>query len=178
MTPTGRPVGAAGGTAGGLGPAAGAAGRTAGRPAAAAAGPGAERRSGAAVASHPAVADGGWGAATVRGREDLPHGLAAELAGWAWRLDAACGGLPSSMFFSPEGERGAARRRRERTAKAVCGTCVVREHCAAYALAYKERYGVWGGLSEHEREAIWYRRARDHASRQHESTNRQGGKAP
>lgn len=25
---------------------------------------------------------------------------------WAWRLEAACRGLPSSVFFSPDGERG------------------------------------------------------------------------
>jgi WhiB family transcriptional regulator, redox-sensing transcriptional regulator len=85
-----------------------------------------------------------------------------ELATWAWRLEAACGGLPSSVFYSPDGERGAARRRRERAAKAICAGCRVREQCAAYALAYRERYGVWGGLSEHERAMIW---------------DRQGGKA-
>ena len=167
--------------------AAGTAGRGAGatsRRAAGTAGPGAgggdepaARRPGGAAGPHPTLAEGGRGAATSPGRQDLPTGLAAELAGWTWRLEAACGGLPSSMFFSPEGERGAVRRRRERAAKAVCGGCVVREHCAAYALAYKERYGVWGGLSEHEREAIWYRRAREPAPRQRESTNRQGGKA-
>jgi WhiB family redox-sensing transcriptional regulator len=104
------------------------------------------------------------------GRPGLDPALAAELASWTWRLHAACGGLPSSMFFSPDGERGATRRRRERAAKAVCGGCAVRERCAAYALAYKERYGVWGGLSEHEREAIWYRQARESTKRRHEST--------
>jgi WhiB family redox-sensing transcriptional regulator len=81
----------------------------------------------------------------------------AELATWAWRLEAACGGLPSSVFYSPDGERGAARRRRERAAKAICAGCRVREPCAAYALAHGERYGVWGGLSEHERAMIWDR---------------------
>jgi hypothetical protein len=30
---------------------------------------------------------------------------------------------------------------------------VVRQ-CAAYAIRYGERYGVWGGLSEREREAL------------------------
>jgi WhiB family redox-sensing transcriptional regulator len=83
--------------------------------------------------------------------------LDAGLATWAWRLDGACGGLPSSVFFSPDGERGAARRRRERAAKAVCAGCRVRERCADYALAQHERYGVWGGLSEHERAVIWDR---------------------
>jgi WhiB family redox-sensing transcriptional regulator len=86
----------------------------------------------------------------------------AELRDWAWRLDAACGGMPSSVFYSPEGERGMARRRRERAAKVICAGCRVREQCAAYALAFHERYGVWGGLSEHERELLW---------------NRQGGRA-
>jgi WhiB family transcriptional regulator, redox-sensing transcriptional regulator len=76
---------------------------------------------------------------------------------WGWRLEAACGGLPSSMFFSPDGERGAARRRRERAAKQVCAGCRVRRRCAEYALAHRERYGVWGGLSEHERAIIWDR---------------------
>lgn len=76
---------------------------------------------------------------------------------WAWRLEAACGGLPSSVFFSPEGERGAARRRRERAAKQVCAGCRVRQRCAEYALAHRERYGVWGGLSENERAMIWER---------------------
>jgi WhiB family transcriptional regulator, redox-sensing transcriptional regulator len=76
---------------------------------------------------------------------------------WAWRLEASCRGLPSSVFFSPDGERGAARRRRERTAKQVCAGCRVRERCADYALAHHERYGVWGGLSENERAMIWDR---------------------
>jgi WhiB family transcriptional regulator, redox-sensing transcriptional regulator len=76
---------------------------------------------------------------------------------WAWRLEAACGGLPSSVFFSPDGERGAARRRRERAAKQVCAGCRVRQRCADYALAHRERYGVWGGLSENERAMIWER---------------------
>jgi WhiB family transcriptional regulator, redox-sensing transcriptional regulator len=87
----------------------------------------------------------------------LRGGMLEEPGLWAWRLEAACGGLPSSVFFSPEGERGAARRRRERAAKAICASCGVREQCADYALAHRERYGVWGGLSEHERAMIWDR---------------------
>jgi WhiB family transcriptional regulator, redox-sensing transcriptional regulator len=31
----------------------------------------------------------------------------------------------------------------------------VREECAAYAISTREPHGVWGGLSEHERERIW-----------------------
>src|SRR6266536_2785753 len=47
----------------------------------------------------------------VRAPRSIAGGLAEEPGFWAWRLEAACGGLPSSVFFSPDGERGAARRR-------------------------------------------------------------------
>lgn len=104
------------------------------------------------------MSPGGGAQAVSQGRPGaVTAPLDAELATWAWRLDGACGGLPSSVFFSPDGERGAARRRRERAAKAVCAGCRVREQCAGYALAQHERYGVWGGLSEHERALIWDR---------------------
>jgi WhiB family redox-sensing transcriptional regulator len=93
----------------------------------------------------------------VRAPRSIAGRLAEEPGFWAWRLEAACGGLPSSVFFSPDGERGAARRRRERAAKLVCAGCRVRERCADYALSHRERYGVWGGLSEHERAMIWDR---------------------
>jgi WhiB family redox-sensing transcriptional regulator len=74
---------------------------------------------------------------------------------WSWRLWAACRQSDGELFFSPDGERGSAKRRRERAAKAICNACPVREDCASYAIRNRERYGVWGGLSEHERELIW-----------------------
>ena len=74
---------------------------------------------------------------------------------WSWRERARCRGLDGALFFSPEGERGRARRERERAAKELCAACAVREACAAYAIANREPFGVWGGLSESEREAIW-----------------------
>jgi hypothetical protein len=57
------------------------------------------------------------------------------------------------LFYSPEGERGSRKRRRESSAKAICATCEVAEICAAYALAWREPYGTWGGMSEADREA-------------------------
>ena len=36
-------------------------------------------------------------------------------------------------------------------AKAVCATCPVRQSCLEYALANRERDGVWGGATERER---------------------------
>src|SRR4029079_12297696 len=73
---------------------------------------------------------------------------------WDWQLLAACRGVDSSPFFHPEGERGAARSAREMSAKEVCMRCPVRAECATHALAVREPYGVWGGLTEDEREAM------------------------
>ncbi|WP_062207394.1 WhiB family transcriptional regulator [Streptomyces sp. NBRC 109706] len=73
---------------------------------------------------------------------------------WDWQLMAACRGVDSSLFFHPEGERGAARSAREEAAKEVCARCPVRTECAAHALSVREPYGVWGGLTEDEREEL------------------------
>lgn len=73
---------------------------------------------------------------------------------WDWQLVAACRGVDSSLFFHPEGERGAARSAREASAKEVCMRCPVRAECATHALAVREPYGVWGGLTEDDREAM------------------------
>ena len=72
---------------------------------------------------------------------------------WEWQLYSACRGR-SDLFFHPEGERGPTRSNREAAAKAVCAGCPVLQMCREAALAAREPYGVWGGLSEHEREAI------------------------
>ena len=74
---------------------------------------------------------------------------------WSWRLHAACRGVDTDLFYSPEGERGLARASRERAAKAICATCPVEAACAAYALQHQERYGVWGELTESERVVQW-----------------------
>ena len=73
---------------------------------------------------------------------------------WDWQLHGACRGEDPSVFFHPEGERGSARVRREMAAKAICARCPVLDACAAHALAVREPYGVWGGMSEDDREEI------------------------
>lgn len=72
---------------------------------------------------------------------------------WSWQVWGACRTAGPSLFYSPEGERGSRKRRRESSAKAICATCEVAEICAAYALAWREPYGTWGGLSESDRDA-------------------------
>ena len=73
---------------------------------------------------------------------------------WDWQLRGSCRTVDPNLFFHPEGERGASRAARDRSAKQVCLSCPVRPQCAAHALAVREPYGVWGGMSEDDREAI------------------------
>jgi WhiB family redox-sensing transcriptional regulator len=79
---------------------------------------------------------------------------------WDWQIHAACRGMDSMMFFHPEGERGPARSGRDARAKLICAGCPVLERCRAHALAVEEPYGVWGGLSEAERDVILRNRRR------------------
>lgn len=73
---------------------------------------------------------------------------------WEWQYEGACRTSDPSIFFHPEGERGPSRERRDHTAKAICATCPVRKPCAQHALSVREPYGVWGGLTEDERDQI------------------------
>ncbi|WP_275942329.1 WhiB family transcriptional regulator [Streptomyces spiramenti] len=94
---------------------------------------------------------------------------------WDWQLLAACRGVDSSLFFHPEGERGAARSAREASAKEVCMRCPVRAECAAHALTVREPYGVWGGLTEDEREELLGRARRGIANRDGAPVHREDG---
>ena len=73
---------------------------------------------------------------------------------WDWQLEGSCRRVGPDVFFHPEGERGTKRRIRAGAAKEVCFGCPVIEACRSHALAVREPYGVWGGLSEDERRAI------------------------
>ena len=73
---------------------------------------------------------------------------------WEWQVRGSCRGMNSDLFFHPEGERGPARADREARAKTVCLGCQVIRQCRDHALAVKEPYGVWGGLSVAERKEI------------------------
>ncbi len=71
-----------------------------------------------------------------------------------WSDRAACRGMDDSVFFHPDNERGASKRRREAYAKSVCAGCPVRPRCLAAALASHEPFGIWGGTTPDERDAI------------------------
>lgn len=42
----------------------------------------------------------------------------------------------------------------EKTAKDVCGRCEIQQLCLEYAVANKEEYLVWGGMTPEERQKI------------------------
>ena len=79
---------------------------------------------------------------------------------WDWQVEGACRKTGSTVFFHPEGERGPARRNRDAAAKAICASCPVIKQCRQHALTVREPYGVWGGLTEDDREAIYAARRR------------------
>jgi WhiB family transcriptional regulator, redox-sensing transcriptional regulator len=74
---------------------------------------------------------------------------------WEWQLQGSCRDADPRLFFHPEGERGPARRERDAEARAICSGCPVMQECRSHALTVREPYGVWGGLTEDDREAIY-----------------------
>lgn len=77
-----------------------------------------------------------------------------------WQKQAACRDANPELFFHPEGERGPVRRKRDADALAICSVCPVIAACREDALTSRVAYGVWGGLTEGDREEIWKRRGK------------------
>jgi WhiB family transcriptional regulator, redox-sensing transcriptional regulator len=95
---------------------------------------------------------------------------------WDWQLHGACREMDSAVFFHPENERGPARAGREAHAKQICRSCPVIQQCRAHSLAAREPYGVWGGMSESERDEII--RAQDRTLRVLDAHRAARGDAP
>lgn len=74
---------------------------------------------------------------------------------WEWQVSGSCREADPRLFFHPDGERGPARRKRDAAAVAVCAGCPVIEQCRQHGLTVREPYGVWGGLTEDDREEIY-----------------------
>ena len=73
----------------------------------------------------------------------------------SWQTSALCRRGDPEVFFHPDLERGAARRQRDAAALAICAECPVLRACRQEALSRREVYGVWGGLTEDQREELW-----------------------
>jgi WhiB family redox-sensing transcriptional regulator len=72
-----------------------------------------------------------------------------------WQVRAACRGPETWLFFPPaHPERKDEREEREARAKAICARCPVRADCLDFAVRTREPYGIWGGLTELERQQL------------------------
>ena len=85
---------------------------------------------------------------------DIRRLPAPRIGDWDWQMRAACRGTDTAVFYHPDNERGPSRVRREMKAKSVCASCPVAASCLQWALSTREPYGVWGGKSTEEREAL------------------------
>lgn len=78
-------------------------------------------------------------------RNELKTYLSAALLRWRepWMEDAACSRVDPDAWFPEKGSSN-------KDAKRVCATCPVVPECREYAMRNRERFGIWGGLSERE----------------------------
>lgn len=61
-----------------------------------------------------------------------------------WQERAACRGIEPEIFFPISDDEAG-------PAKAICGACESRTQCLLFSFQNRERYGVWGGVTEKER---------------------------
>jgi WhiB family redox-sensing transcriptional regulator len=69
-----------------------------------------------------------------------------------WRQAAACRDTDPDLFF-PIGSSGPAVSQ-VAEAKQVCDSCPVRTPCLGWALRHWQNHGIWGGMTEPERETL------------------------
>jgi WhiB family redox-sensing transcriptional regulator len=64
-----------------------------------------------------------------------------------WTRKALCAEVDPEIFFPDKGERTA-------HVKQICKACIVKVECLEYSIQNNERFGVWGGLTEHDRRKV------------------------
>jgi WhiB family redox-sensing transcriptional regulator len=67
-----------------------------------------------------------------------------ELDRYNWQEQGACRGIEPEIFFPISDEEAG-------PAKAICSACDVVQQCLLFSFQNRERYGVWGGVTEKER---------------------------
>lgn len=82
-----------------------------------------------------------------------------------WRLRAACRGMDTELFFPISEMETNKRRERVPTEMAkkaikVCDSCTVQGPCLEEALQEEKQFGIWGGLTSDQRQALKRRAAR------------------
>ena len=66
---------------------------------------------------------------------------------YSWQERASCRGVDAELFFPASDEEAVA-------GKAICASCPVRLACLAFGLERNEKFGIWGGLTEKERNRL------------------------
>jgi WhiB family redox-sensing transcriptional regulator len=64
-----------------------------------------------------------------------------------WKAKGACHGMDPNIFF-PEKEKDSGE------AIAICRPCPVRPICLEYAIEHRVKDGVWGGMTDKERQKL------------------------
>ena len=64
-----------------------------------------------------------------------------------WSSDARCDSADPELFFPRDGTDNT-------LAKSICQTCPVRRQCLDYALETRQKYGIWGGMTEAQRRRL------------------------
>tara|TARA_X000000368_G_C22624696_1_gene533811 strand:- start:187 stop:501 length:315 start_codon:yes stop_codon:yes gene_type:complete len=78
-----------------------------------------------------------------------------------WVSKAACAGVPTEVFFP-----GYNARENTSEARNICKKCPVVKECLDYALEVPIDFGIWGGLTPHERHRYnWKKSYPRHKSR-------------
>lgn len=67
---------------------------------------------------------------------------------------AECANFYTDMFYAVEEERSTQAYQYINAVRTICARCPIWFSCLAYAFQ-NESYGVWGGLTSHERRAIF-----------------------
>lgn len=62
--------------------------------------------------------------------------------------EALCRKVDPEVFYLDKGHGADA-------AKEICESCPLKNICLEHALANKEKFGVWGGTTPEDRDAIW-----------------------
>lgn len=89
-----------------------------------------------------------------------------------WQLKGICRNHPEPELWTPDPPSV---EDKSMEAKRLCHECPVMLQCRQWALARKEAWGVWGGLSEGDRHNIWV--GRPVKTRTHRKTLRDLGVA-
>lgn len=81
------------------------------------------------------------------GSHHVPRPKTIEVLIGYWRDYAACLGMKTELFYPAQGQPAA-------KAKRTCKGCPVQAECLNDALITNEKFGIRGGLSEHERRRL------------------------